>query len=55
VDIHHGLTPNAKLPCHTKTHMLYARGTMTIYGEITFYACLELVTSQDWRHSITSQ
>jgi len=53
VDIHHGSTPNAKLPCHTKTHMLYARCTMTIYGNITFHACLELVTSQDWRHNIT--
>jgi len=27
--------------------MLYARCTMTIYGNITFHACLELVTSQD--------
>ena len=26
---------------------------MTIYGNITFHACLELVTSQDWRHNIT--
>ena len=53
LDIHHGSTPNAKLACHMKTHMLYARCNMTIYGNITFHACLELVTSQDWRHNIT--
>jgi len=33
--MHHGSTPNAKLPCHTKTHMLYARFTMTIYKMTT--------------------
>jgi len=52
VDIHHRPKPNAN--CFvTRKLMLCARCTMVIHGNMTTHACLELVTSQHWRHNIT--
>jgi len=50
-DIHHGQTPITNCLV-TRKLMLYARCTMTIYGNMTTHACLVLVTSQHWRHNI---